>query len=154
MNIGKEDFYFSILEKNIENNLLFPIKININGLSFGTFDSPTYMPSFIYSLQRLIQSKEDSNQFFDRINFLEKFFINNELVDNYHFTLEETFDDFAIRCAKNNKFIFFLFQLDENPFFTYPHLEVGKIYAESIPIESVEFALKKLIKYQTSLTYF
>ena len=57
MNIGKEDFYFSILEQKIENKFLFPIKININGLCFGTFDSPTYMPSFIASLKSLIENK-------------------------------------------------------------------------------------------------
>ncbi|APR69903.1 MULTISPECIES: hypothetical protein [Acinetobacter] len=148
MNIGKEDFYFSILEQKIENKFLFPIKININGLCFGTFDSPTYMPSFIASLKSLIENKYLLNNELNKINFLDKIFINNDFIDNYYFTLEETFDDFSKRAARNDRFVFFLFQLHEDPFFTYPNLDVGRVYAESVPIDSVKFAVKELIKYR------
>ena len=63
-------------------------------------------------------------------------------------TLEETFDDFSKRAARNDRFVFFLFQLHEDPFFTYPNLDVGRVYAESVPIDSVKFAVKELIKYR------
>ncbi|MNV99950.1 hypothetical protein D3C71_1953850 [compost metagenome] len=85
-------------------------------------------------------------------NFLKNLCINDELIDHYKLTLEETFDDFSKIGVRNQESIFFLFKLHENPFFTYPELIENIIYAEHVSINSVEFALKGLMEYIETLS--
>lgn len=105
--IGTKEFSFTILNINPQKNLL-PLTININGLSFGTLDSPTYMPSFIGDLKALVQGPFHKNYNLTIENFLENLCINQELIEHYILTLEETFDDFS-------KLGFGI----KNPFFSY-----------------------------------
>lgn len=79
--------------------------------------------------------------------FLENLCVNQELIEHYRLTLEETFDDFSKIGVRNQESIFFLFKLHKNPFFIYPNLTEEIIYAEHVPINSVESALSELIKY-------
>ena len=126
--------------------------MNINGLSFGTLESPTYIPSFIGNLRELLQDPFYKNYNLTADNFAENFCINNELIKHYNLTLEETFDDFSKRGVRNQESIFFLFKLHENPFFTYPNLIENIIYAEYVTINSVELALNGLSEYIEKLS--
>ncbi|MFH7767526.1 hypothetical protein [Acinetobacter sp. BSP-28] len=148
--IGTKEFSFTILNINPQKNLV-SLTMNINGISFGTLDSPTYMPSFIGDLRKLLQSSSHKNYNLTTENFLENLCINHDLGDYYHLTLEETFDDFSKIGVRNQESIFFLFKLHENPFFTYPNLSENIIYAEHVTINSVEYALKKLMDYLETL---
>ncbi|GAA5585457.1 hypothetical protein Acal01_00589 [Acinetobacter calcoaceticus] len=148
--IGTKEFSFTILNINPQKNFL-PLTININGLSFGTLDSPTYMPSFIGDLKALLQAPFHKNYNLTIENFLENLCINQELIEHYRLTLEETFDDFSKIGVRNQESIFFLFKLHKNPFFIYPNLSEEIIYAEHVPINSVESALSELMKYVATL---
>lgn len=148
--IGTKEFSFTILNINPQKSLI-SLKININGLSFGTLDSPTYMPSFIEDLRTLLQEPTHKNYNLTLENFLENLCINHDLNDHYRLTLEETFDDFSKIGVRNQESIFFLFKLHENPFFTYPNLSENIIYAEHVTINAVESALKELMDYLATL---
>lgn len=148
--IGTKEFSFTILSINPQKNLL-PLTININGHSFGTLDSPTYMPSFIGDLKKLLQAPSHKNYNLTIENFLENLCVNYDLIDHYHLTLEETFDDFSKIGVRNQESIFFLFKLHKNPFFIYPNLSEEIIYAEHVTINSVESALSELMKYLATL---
>ena len=117
--IGTKEFSFTVLNINPQRDLL-ALTMNINGLSFGTLESPTYIPSFIGNLRELLQDPFYKNYNLTSDNFAENLCINNELIKHYNLTLEETFDDFSKRGVRNQESIFFLFKLHENPFFTYP----------------------------------
>lgn len=148
--IGTKEFSFTILNINPQKSLI-SLTININGLSFGTLDSPTYMPSFIGDLRKLLQAPTHKNNNLTIENFLENLCINHDLGDHYHLTLEETFDDFSKIGVRSQESIFFLFKLHENPFFTYPNLSENIIYAEHVTINAVESALKELMDYLATL---
>lgn len=144
--IGTKEFSFTILNINPQKDFV-SLTMNINKIAFGTLDSPTYMPSFVGALRTLLQSPSYKNYNLTTENFFDNLCINNDFIDHYYLTLEETFDDFSKRGVRNQESIFFLFRLNENPFFTYPHLNKNIIYAEHVTISSVEYALKKLMCY-------
>jgi len=146
IHIGKDDFSFSILNMSSHKDLL-NLTVNINGVSFGTLDSPTYMPSFIAAFKYLLTSPSYFNNNLTSENFLENLYPNNQFINYYHLTLEETFDDFTKLAVRNKKSVFFIFLLNTNPFFTYQNLKENTVYAEYVPITSVESALQELIKY-------
>ena len=145
------EFSFTVLNINPQRDLL-ALTMNINGLSFGTLESPTYIPSFIGNLRELLQDPFYKNYNLTSDNFAENLCINNELIKHYNLTLEETFDDFSKRGVRNQESIFFLFKLHENPFFTYPNLIENIIYAEYVTINSVELALNGLSEYIEKLS--
>ena len=149
--IGTKEFSFTILNINPQRDLV-PLTMNINGLSLGTLESPTYIPSFIGNLRELLQDPFYKNYNLTSDNFAENLCINNELIKHYNLTLEETFDDFSKRGVRNQESIFFLFKLHENPFFTYPNLIENIIYAEYVTINSVELALNGLSEYIEKLS--
>jgi len=149
--IGTKEFSFTIRNINPQRDLV-PLTMNINGLSLGTLESPTYIPSFIGDLRGLLQDPFYKNYNLTVDNFLKNLCINDELIDHYKLTLEETFDDFSKIGVRNQESIFFLFKLHENPFFTYPELIENIIYAEHVSIDSVEFALKGLMEYIETLS--
>ena len=149
--IGTKEFSFTVLNVNPQRYLL-ALTMNINGLSFGTLESPTYIPSFIGNLRELLQDPFYKNYNLTSDNFAENLCINNELIKHYNLTLEETFDDFSKRGVRNQESIFFLFKLHENPFFTYPNLIENIIYAEYVTINSVELALNGLSEYIEKLS--
>lgn len=149
--IGTKEFSFTVLNVNPQRDLL-ALTININGLSFGTLESLTYIPSFIGNLRELLQDPFYKNYNLTSDNFYENLCINNELIKHYNLTLEETFDDFSKRGVRNQESIFFLFKLHENPFFTYPNLIENIIYAEYVTINSVELALNGLSEYIEKLS--
>lgn len=149
--IGTKEFSFTVLNINPQRDLL-ALTININGLSFGTLESLTYIPSFIGNLRELLQDPFYKNYNLTSDNFYENLCINNELIKHYNLTLEETFDDFSKRGVRNQESIFFLFKLHENPFFTYPNLIENIIYAEYVTINSVELALNGLSEYIEKLS--
>ncbi len=149
--IGTKEFSFTVLNINPQRDLL-ALTMNINRLSFGTLESPTYIPSFIGNLRELLQDPFYKNYNLTSDNFAENLCINNELIKHYNLTLEETFDDFSKRGVRNQESIFFLFKLHENPFFTYPNLIENIIYAEYVTINSVELALNGLSEYIEKLS--
>ncbi|WP_218946268.1 MULTISPECIES: hypothetical protein [Acinetobacter] len=149
--IGTKEFSFSILNKYTHKNLI-ALKMNINKHSYGTFDSPTYIPSFIGSLKNLIQDPIYKNDNLTIENYLENLSTNHELTTHYRLTLEETFDDFSKVAVRNQNSIFFLFKLHKDPFFSYPNLVEGIIYADHVNINSVNSALDDLIEYIKVLT--
>ena len=149
--IGTKEFSFTVLNVNPQRYLL-ALTMNIKGLSFGTLESPTYMPSFVGALRTLLQSSSYKNYNLTTENFFDNLCINNDLIDHYRLTLEETFDDFSKIGVRNQESVFFLFRLHENPFFAYPNLIENIIYAEYVTINSVELALNGLSEYIEKLS--
>lgn len=149
--IGTKEFSFTVLNVNPQRYLL-ALTMNINGLSFGTLESPTYIPSFFGALRTLLQSASYKNYNLTTENFFDNLCINNDLIDQYHLTLEETFDDFSKIGVRNQESVFFLFRLNENPFFAYPNLIENIVYAEYVTINSVQLALNGLSEYIEKLS--
>ena len=81
--IGTKEFSFTVLNINPQRDLL-ALTMNINGLSFGTLESPTYIPSFIGNLRELLQDPFYKNYNLTSDNFAENLCINNELIKHYN----------------------------------------------------------------------
>ncbi len=109
------------------------------------------MPSFIGAFKYLLTSPLYFNNNLTIENFRENLYPNNQFINYYHLTLEEKFDDFTNHAVRNKTSIFFIFILNINSFFTYENLTENTVYAEYVPITSVEFALQELLKYIDSL---
>lgn len=118
--IGTKEFSFTILNINPQKNLL-PLTININGLSFGTLDSPTYMPSFIGDLKALVQGPFHKNYNLTIENFLENLCVNQELIEHYRLILRKLLTIFQ-------KLEFGI----KNPFFSYlSYIKIHFLYIQT-----------------------
>ncbi|MPX19025.1 hypothetical protein [Moraxella catarrhalis] len=106
-----------------ESSLFLPIAISLGNLRIGTLNSPTYIPSFLHDIKRLIHDDYYFCNDINNDNFMSFFKTNDgKIIDNYYFTLEETFDDFTKRSIRNKVDIFFYFYLNKKPFFCYDDL--------------------------------
>ena len=97
------------------------------GEYLGTLDSPTYVTSFIYSLKNLLNDNYYYSNVINDENCKKFFYPKGLLSENYRITLEETFDDFSKRAARNNNTIYFTWFLYEDHFFEYKDNIVNKV---------------------------
>lgn len=104
---------FELYEKNYA-----LLRLIFDGKFIGTLETETYLPSFIYSLECILNNDYYNENITD-INYKDFFFIENEITNIYRVTLEESFDDFTKRVIRNNSDLYFLFCLEDNPFFSY-----------------------------------
>ena len=124
--IGNQDIYLEIDTSTYFNNMANVILV-IDKFKIGTLSSPTYIPSFIHSLERLLI---DEVYFCEKINmglFCE-LVKEGKLENKNMFTLEETFDDFMKRCIRSKENFYFYFKLYEEHFFNYDNTQ------ENMPI--------------------
>lgn len=83
----------------------------------GTLDSPTYVTSFINSLRKLLTDSYYYSEFVNDENYKCLFYSEGVISDYYRIVLEEKFDDFCKRAARNNDTIYFTWFLYEDHFF-------------------------------------
>lgn len=91
--IGNRSLFFEI-EEDIGSKNLIPIRININDHYLGTLESTTYLPSFIGSLEYILEGECYSNNKATKENIKSILFDkDSELTNRYR----DTFDDFSKR---------------------------------------------------------
>lgn len=142
--IGNSEISFEVVNEFSGKNLL-NLRMNIKGLLVGTLESPTYLPSFIGSLECILTDDIYFNSDISRNDYTRFFLIQGHLTAHYRITLEETFDDYEKRVIKNNKCIFFYFNHHKEVFFEYDVMISHKI--EVVEIESYKDALRKFKEY-------
>ncbi|MGY4676060.1 hypothetical protein ACWIWA_11070, partial [Ursidibacter arcticus] len=99
--IGNKEIYIEI-ELNTYSNNMASFVLVIDGFKLGTLNSPTYIPSFINSLDSILL---EDVYFCENMNmdlFCE-LVLSGELENKNNFTLEETFDDFMKRCVRSSE---------------------------------------------------
>ena len=127
MNRIGNDQVFIEFDGNYQNSNFIPLRLCIEGEYLGTLDSPTYVTSFIYSLKNLLNDNYYYSNVINDENCKNFFYPNGLLSENYRITLEETFDDFSKRAARNNNTIYFTWFLYEDHFFEYKDNIVNKV---------------------------
>ena len=96
--IGNQEIYIEIISSTYCNNMANLVLV-IDGLKIGTLSSPTYIPSFINSLESLLVEEIYFCEKMDKDLFRE--IIREGKLENENiFTLEETFDDFMKKMHK------------------------------------------------------
>lgn len=140
--IGNKDIYIKIDIGTHSNNMANFILV-VDGLGLGTLSSPTYIPSFINSLNSILLEEvyycENIN-----IDLFNEIVQKGELENKNNFTLEETFDDFMKRCIRGRENIYFYFKLHEEHFFSYKNIEINMPIIKVINIKSFIDFLEKI----------
>ncbi|RKL85743.1 hypothetical protein D6D65_08955 [Moraxella catarrhalis] len=118
----------------------------IDGLKIGTLSSPTYIPSFINSLESLLVEEIYFCEKMDRDLFRE--IIREGKLENENiFTLEETFDYFMKRCIRDRGNFYFYFKLYEEHFFSYENITVNTPMIKIVSINKFVEFLNELKSY-------
>lgn len=143
--IGNQDIYLEIDTSTYFDNMANIILV-IDGFKIGTLNSPTYIPSFISSLEELLINKI---YFCEKINadlFCE-IVGKGELENKNIFTLEETFDDFMKRCIRSKENFYFYFKLYKEHFFNYENIQ------EDTPIIKI-ISINKFIDFLDDVKFY
>ena len=145
--IGNKYIYIEIDMRTYSNNMANFVLV-IDEFKLGTLSSPTYIPSFIDSLESIL---------LEEVYFCEKININlfndivsrGELENKNYFTLEETFDDFMKRCIRGKENLYFYFKLYKEHFFDYENTQVNIPIIKTISIENFKSFLNDIKIYLT-----
>lgn len=116
--IGNNQIFLEF-DEEFKKSKLIPLRLCIGGEYLGTLDSPTYVTSFINSLKNLLTDSYYYSEFINNENYKCFFYSEGVISDYYRIVLEETFDDFCKRAARNNDTIYFTWFLYEDHFFEY-----------------------------------
>lgn len=116
--IGNNQIFIEFDENNLNGDLI-PLRLCIGGEYLGTLDSPTYVLAFINSLKSLLTDNYYYSNSISDDNYEILFYSEGVVSDNYRITLEETFDDFSKRAARNNDTVYFTWFLYLDHFFEY-----------------------------------
>lgn len=145
--IGNEEIYIEIdlntYSKNMANLVLI-----VDGFKLGTLNSPTYIPSFINSLDSILL---EDVYFCENIN-IDLFYdlvLSGKLESRNNFTLEETFDDFMKRCIRSRENLYFYFKLYKDHYFNYENTQENIPIIKTISIERFHSFLRDLKLYLT-----
>lgn len=119
----------------------------IDRFKIGTLESSTYIPSFFSSLECLCNDKHYYINNIDLYRFSE--LVKDNKLEEYKFTLEDTFDDFMKRCVRNNNTMFFYLKLYDEHFFSYKENSYNTPVIKYIPIAEYAHFLNVIRKYFT-----
>ena len=137
--IGNKDIYLEIDDGIYFENMAHLVLV-IGDTRIGTFYSPTYIPSFISSLESLLLENiyfcENMN-----IDIFTKIVLNGELEDKNNFTLEDTFDDFMKRCIRGEDNLYFYFKLYKDHFFEYEDVDANVPIIKVVSIKNFNLFL-------------
>lgn len=151
MLLSCENIELEVVDSLFEYDLV-PLRFCISGKYFGTLESPTYLPSFLASLDYLLNDDFYYTESINSENYRNYFIEDNfDFIDNYMCTFEETFDDFSKRCARNKTHIFMTWQLHAYPFFSYPTNEKGKIISTAISLHAFKVIYNELTKWYKNM---
>lgn len=143
--IGNQEIYLEIISSTYCNNMANLVLV-IDGLKIGTLSSPTYIPSFINSLESLLVEEIYFCEKMDKDLFRE--IIREGKLENENiFTLEETFDDFMKRCIRDRGNFYFYFKLYEEHFFSYKNTTVNTPMIKIVSINKFVEFLNELKSY-------
>ncbi|QBQ64785.1 hypothetical protein EXH44_10815 [Actinobacillus indolicus] len=120
----------------------------VDGFKLGTLNSPTYIPSFISSLDSILL---EDVYFCENIN-IDLFYdlvLSGKLESRNNFTLEETFDDFMKRCIRSRENLYFYFKLYKDHYFNYENTQENIPIIKTIIIERFNSFLRDLKLYLT-----
>ncbi|UNU73958.1 hypothetical protein LU293_03415 [Moraxella nasovis] len=142
--IGNKDIYLEVDIVTYCNNMAHLVLI-IGNTRIGTLDSPTYIPSFIASLESLLL---ENVYFYENMNIdvFTKMALGGELENKNAFTLEDTFDDFMKRCIRSKDNLYFYFKLYTDHFFEYKNIDVNVPIIKIISVKNFDLFLSD-IKY-------
>jgi len=124
--IGNNQVFIEFDENNLNGNLI-PLRLCIGGEYLGTLDSPTYVVAFINSLKSLLTDSYYYSNSINDENYEIFFYPEGVISDNYRITLEETFDDFSKRAARNKDTVYFTWFLYSDHFFEYKDNVANKV---------------------------
>lgn len=99
--IGNNQIFLEF-DEEFKKSKLIPLRLCIGGEYLGTLDSPTNVTSFINSLRKLLTDSYYYSEFVNDENYKCFFYSEGVISDYYRIVLEETFDDFCKRAARNN----------------------------------------------------
>lgn len=146
--LGKKEFFFSI-EKYEPKNDLFLLVVNINGTSFSNYETPINLTVLINDLNLLLYTNQREIDYLQVDNVNENIELIKKLIN---LELENNIYDFQNSTVRNVHEVFFFFKVPNHPFYGSPSLiKAGEGYVETIPIQTVKFALNELIKHQNSI---
>ncbi|MGR3807751.1 hypothetical protein [Pasteurella testudinis] len=127
MKVGNSDFYFEINEMELKQKLV-PLQIVISGNVLGTLDDTTYLPFLLSSLELILKETYYYDESINCNNYKSRFFLNGDFCSGYRITLEDSFDDFIKRCARNDKKVFFAWKLNDDAFFNYEEIDGDDVF--------------------------
>ena len=143
--IGNQEIYLEIISSTYCNNMANLVLV-IDGLKIGTLSSPTYIPSFMNSLESLLVEEIYFCEKMDKDLFHE--IIREGKLENENiFTLEETFDDLMKRCIRDRENFYFYFKLYEEHFFSYENITVNTPMIKIVSINKFVEFLNELKSY-------
>lgn len=145
--IGNKEIYIEIDLSTYSNNTANLVLV-IDEFKLGTLNSPTYIPSFINSLDSILL---EDIYFCENIN-IDLFYdlvLSGELESRNNFTLEETFDDFMKRCIRSRENLYFYFKLYKDHYFNYENIQENIPIIKTISIERFTSFLRDLKLYLT-----
>ncbi|MGV6988192.1 hypothetical protein ACWA5Z_04210 [Testudinibacter sp. P80/BLE/0925] len=142
MKVGNSNFYFEINEMELKQKLV-PLQIVISGNVLGTLDDTTYLPSLLSSLELILKETYYYDESINCNNYKSRFFLNGDFCSGYRITLEDSFDDFIKRCARNDKKVFSLGNLMMMLFLTMKRL-MEMMFFSSIDLVDFISILEKL----------
>jgi hypothetical protein len=142
INVGS-DTGFCIHAKLRNKSGLSAIKLILNYKEIGTFEDEQVLGVFTHQIQRLINLEtlkrnevpQDTKEAFE--------YLDSEESGKYYLSLGECFDDFSIRAFRENKKVHILWELSDEPFFSYKDPYRG-IQHETFDICDVEKVMKSL----------
>lgn len=140
MILGRKEYFAIEINSEFESqsNLLRPIKIWIDGISLGTFEDTTYIPTFIARLTRCLELEialPESMNDTTEINLFNHFNLSNDS-GKYLLGLDSSFDDYQIYFFHKDKKIYFLWKLCDYPFFQYN--EYNQYYKDKVFLFGIE----------------
>ena len=107
----------------------------IGGVPVGTLDDATYLPSFQFALEGLVNPEVVLSG--------ESAIVEG---DDSQICLEDTFDDFLIHRFRVRDNLVVKFKLLPKPYFRHPKLELGKTYVHFIPLNFAEKIVAEFIR--------
>lgn len=149
--LGKKEFYFSIEKYRPENNL-FLLVVTINGTSFSNYETPIDLSFLINDLKLLLYTNQREIDYLQADTVDENFELIKKLINLEYLEVENNIYEFQNSTVRSCHEVFFFLKIPNQPFYVNPSLtKAGEGYVEIVPIETVQFALDELIKYQNSI---
>lgn len=99
------------------------IRLWLQGVFIGSIEDINILSSILCQLKSLSPQWRENSTFFDKTaDYIYDLVWSEDGQDNinYCFTPGEAFDDFSIVVFSHNGYFYFIWRLNDNPYFTYP----------------------------------
>lgn len=99
------------------------MRLWLQGIFIGAIEDVNILSAILRQLKSLSPEWRENSAFFDKAaDYIYDFVWSEDIQDNinYCFTPGEAFDDFSIVVFSYNGYFYFIWRLNDNPYFTYP----------------------------------